>query len=95
MKQKGDARAAETVSELAAEYIDRYAKSNKKSWRSDERILSKDVLPRWEQRKANQIKRRDVIALLDNIVDRGSPISANRTFAVVPKNVRLGHQSMI
>jgi len=85
VRQKGDERASETVAQLAAEYIVRYAKPNKKSWRSDERILSKDVLPRWGQRKANQIKRRDVIALLDNIVDRGSPISANRTFAVVRK----------
>jgi integrase len=41
------------------------------------------VIPAWGRRKANDITRRDVIELLDNIVDRGSPIAANRTLALV------------
>ena len=76
---------AHTVSSLAKEYIDRWAKVKKKSWKEDERILEKDVLPPWKGRKAKDITRRDVIKLLDKIVERGSPIAANRTLAVIRK----------
>jgi len=41
------------------------------------------VLPLWRWSKAKEITRSDVIALLDRIVDRGAPITANRTLAVV------------
>ena len=43
------------------------------------------MLPAWGKRKAKDIRRRDVILLLDEIVERGSPIQANRTLAVVRK----------
>jgi integrase len=48
-------------------------------------MLNKDVIPVWGKRKAKSITRRDVILLLDGIVERGSPIAANRTLAVVRK----------
>ena len=51
----------------------------------DERLLNQDVIPAWGKRKAKSITRRDVILLLDEIVDRGAPIQANRTLAVVRK----------
>lgn len=76
-------RQAETVAELAEEYLERWARPNKRSAAEDERVLRKDVLPNWGRRKAKDINRRDVIALLDRIVERGAPIQANRTFAVV------------
>ncbi len=62
----------------------------KRSAAEDERILNKDVLPTWGMRKAKSITRRDVILLLDEIVDRGSPIQANRTLAVVRKMFNFG-----
>ncbi|MGH6628270.1 MAG: tyrosine-type recombinase/integrase [Burkholderiales bacterium] len=37
----------------------------------------------WGERKAREIVRRDTIELLDDIVDRGAPIQANRTLACV------------
>ena len=76
-------RIAETVSELAEAYLDKWARPRKRSADEDERQLRKDVIPAWGRRKAKDITRRDVIALLDNIVDRGSPIAANRTLACV------------
>lgn len=74
-----------TVKALAADYLKMWAKPRKRSWEEDERILTKDVLPEWGPRKARHITRRDVIALLDGIVDRGAPIAANRTLAVIRK----------
>ena len=76
-------RKALTVQQLAGEYIEKYAKPRKRSWQEDQRILDRDVLPRWGARKASKISRRDVIDLLDEIVGRGAPVQANRTLAVI------------
>ena len=48
-----------------------------------ERRFRKYVLPRWGARRVREIERRDVIELLDGIVDGGAPISANRTLATL------------
>lgn len=83
VRQRRVDRAAPTLGDLATEYLERWAKPRKRSWKEDQRILNKDVLPLWRWSKAKEITRGDVIALLDRIVDRGSPIAANRTLAVV------------
>jgi integrase len=44
-----------------------------------------EVLAKWKGRSIEQIKRAHVIELLDAIVDRGSPITANRVLAVLRK----------
>src|SRR5262245_33667502 len=72
-----------TFALVAREYLERHAKPKKRSWREDERILNAYVLPRWRVRHARDVTARDVRALLDVIVDRGAPIQANRTFALV------------
>jgi len=76
-------RASPTVGDLTILYLEGWAKRRKRSWIEDERILNKDVLPRWRHRKAHKLKRRDVVELLDSIVERGAPIAANRTLQVV------------
>src|SRR5260221_600818 len=76
-------RIAETVAELVEQYLEKWVRPRKRSAVEDERLLNKDVIPAWGRRKAHDIARKDVIALLDKIVDRGSPIAANRTLAVV------------
>jgi integrase len=83
-------RGAETFGELAQLYLDRHAKAEKRTWREDERILDNDLLPSWKSRKAFEIKRPDVMTLLDSIVDRGSPIMANRTKALISKVFNFG-----
>jgi integrase len=83
VRQRQAERIAETVEELAEAYLEKWARPRKRSAAEDERQLRKDVLPAWRRRKAKDITRRDVIALLDVIVDRGSPIAANRTLAVI------------
>jgi hypothetical protein len=45
------------------------------------RALDQNVLPLWGERYIADIGRRDVLDLLDGIVDRGSPIMANRVHA--------------
>ncbi len=82
--EKQERRKAPTVKDLIDDYLERWAKPRKLSWREDERILMKDVDSRWRRRKAADITRRDIIDMLEDIAERG-PVQANRTLAVVRK----------
>jgi integrase len=48
-------------------------------------LLDQNVLPRWRNRLARDIGRRDVLELLDGLIDGGTPITANRTLSAVRK----------
>jgi len=78
---KKAARKAETIKELVEQFLE-FMRRERRSADKYERLLNKDVVPRFGLRKANAVTRRDIIGMLDQIVARGSPISANRTFAV-------------
>ncbi len=45
------------------------------------RLIAKDVLPAWQYRAVADIGRRDILDVLDAVVDRGSPITARRLHA--------------
>ncbi len=78
-------RQALTFRELANEYLEKHAKANKRSWKKDESILNRDVLPRIGDRKVPAVTKRDIIEILDRIAARGAPIASNRTFEVIRK----------
>ncbi len=80
-------RNALTVGDLVEEYIAKWAKVKKKerSWKEDDRLLNKDILPVIGRKKAKDIRRRDIVLLLDAIVERGATITANRVLAVTRK----------
>jgi len=90
--EREERRKAPTVTDLIEEYIEKHAKPNKRSWTEDERILKKDALPAWGKRKAADIKKRDVVLLLEDIVKRGSPGSANNNFKIIRKMFRFAVQ---
>lgn len=76
---------APTIDDLINEYITKHAKKFKRSWQEDERLLVKDASPIWGYRKAADIKKRDVVLLLEKIVERGSPGTANSLFRCIRK----------
>jgi len=82
IEEKAAERAALTVAQLMEEYLTLWAKTHKKSWAEDGRMIDADIVPKWGRRKAKDIQRRDVIELLDSIVARGAPIQANRVLSV-------------
>ena len=82
---KLEARRGDTVADLAKDYIAKYAKQHKKSWREDDRMLNAEVLPAWRHVKVKALTRRDVRVLIEGIAERGSPIAANRYLALVRK----------
>lgn len=78
-------REAFTVADLIEEYLQKWARPRKKTWREDQRCLTRDVIPAMGRKKASEIRRRDIIGILDGIVDRGSPSMANRTMNVLTR----------
>jgi len=68
-------------------FIERHVKPRNRPRTAEEtiRILRTKVLPVWDGRKIQDIGRRDVIELLDGIVDAGTPVAANRTLAALSK----------
>ncbi len=82
--QKTADSTADRVETVAASFIDRYVKrSVGEAWaREAERLLTKEVNPKIGSKRLGELKKPDIHDLLDEIVDRGAPIVANRTLAV-------------
>src|SRR5215210_979751 len=75
---------SEEVAELAAEFITRHAAQNR-TGAETARIFNREVLPYWGSWTVGEVRKRDVIALLDRVRERGSPTMANRVLAAVRK----------
>ncbi len=78
-------RRADTVEQIVAAFITRYAKPKNKGWKATEQILQANIVSRWGERPIGSIAKRDVIELLDATVDRGSPVMANRLLAYIAR----------
>lgn len=76
---------ADTFAEVAALFVERYAKPNTRSWEATERIFLKHVNPTWGDRPLKDIARRDVSRLLNDLVDSGTPVLANRALSAIRK----------
>ena len=87
----GDRRRARAnkFGALADEYIKRRCPSMD-SRNEVERIIHKDLLPRWGQIPSANITRRMVRELGYEIKDRGAPIQANRTISLVKRIFNFG-----
>lgn len=77
-----------TLNKLADAYITRYAKATgKKTWDRDKELLDRHVLPKLGERAAVEIRKRELIELLEGVarvgVKKPAPIAANRTLAVL------------
>ncbi|GJD46107.1 Prophage integrase IntS [Methylobacterium cerastii] len=74
-----------TFGAVAADFVARYAKPRNRSWPETERLLTKADLEPWQARDVRGIGRRDVLDVIDGVVERGAPIHANRLFAALRK----------
>ena len=81
-KTEAAARKNDAIEAVVDQFVERYAKANaRRSWPETERILNREIVSAWRGRSLSTVTRREVHDLLDAIVDRGSPITANRTLA--------------
>ena len=95
--EKQDARAAaarraalqraDSVAGLAEQFLELYAKprTRARTYRQTEDVLHRLVLPAWRGRSVHDIRRRDVIALIDNIALRNGTQMAGKALAVLGK----------
>ena len=82
--QKRVRLAAKTFRDLAHDYIDLYAKPNKKTWAKDQQMIDRDLLPAFKDTPLPEISRADIATVLNKIHKR-APVLANRTFEVTRK----------
>jgi integrase len=72
-----------TFADLAERYLrDARRRRKARSVHEDERKLRVDVLPRWGARRVGEIRRADVLRLIEETRERGG-VSSNRTLALV------------
>jgi integrase len=79
--------SAPTVEKLSESFLALYVRPRKRSAAEDERKLNVDVLPSLGKRRAKDVGRADVQALLDGIAAR-APVAANRTKALLSRLFR-------
>lgn len=73
----------DTFAAVADLFLERYAKRHTRpqTYAETKRVIERELKPVWGRKRIHDIGRKDVIALLDSIVDRGSPVMANRALA--------------
>lgn len=93
VEQRQQERSADTVTEFIGEYLANGAPERSKA--EYERVLRKELEPRWGRRKAGSIKRADAQKLLREIRDRGADVAANRTMAYARSMYTWGIKELI
>jgi integrase len=85
-REKIEARTKQTdsVDSLVEEFLERHVRrSNRVGTQEEtERLFRLHILPRWRGRVISSITKRDIIEMVDRVVDGGSPVAANRTLTV-------------
>lgn len=76
-KEKKKLRAETTFEELFTLYMERYSKQEKKTWKADERNVSR-FLSHWFQRKLSTITKQEVQILHEKIRNENGLYQANR-----------------
>lgn len=76
-----------TVRSVAEEFLERHRKRNNtlETWKIARSVFERIILPAWGARPLASIKRRDIMALIDDVVDQHPPSTANRTFKEIRK----------
>ncbi len=84
-KAAEEAAPPDLVKAVADSFVKRYAKvkMRRRSWMEAQRIFEHDVVPKWGKRRLSTIGRADVNDLVDAVMDRGTPIMANRVLGTL------------
>lgn len=72
-----------TLKEVIPQFIELYAKLRTRDWKGSERVLEK--FASLYDRPINEIKRSDIVHVLDKLVAEGTPTRANRALAAIKK----------
>jgi site-specific recombinase XerD len=72
-----------TFKDLANDYLEKYAKPSKRTWRDDNNKLEAYIFPRIGATAASEVTKRDIIHIIDHIAARGALVQADRTKALI------------
>lgn len=86
--EDGTPRAKQLFEDVSADFVKRHCMVKNKRWREQEKQLAAYVLPSWKGRDIGSLRRRDVVALMDELTDRGLTTSVNRVLSLVHKLFR-------
>jgi integrase len=84
-RAKSRAAAASTVDALLDDFLVRHVRGKLRSANEIERTLNVYVRPRLGEKSIYNLKRSDIVELLDQIEDKNGPVMADRTLAYVRK----------
>jgi integrase len=82
-KESRAKRAERTFGSLVDEYLERYAKVEKRSWRQDDSVIRNHIPKSWLTRKASDISREEVIRLKDDVRKNSGPYAANHVIRLL------------
>jgi integrase len=87
---KGEAPVRKGQGELFEVVVEEWLRRDQSDNRSSSqyqlhRIIDRDLLPVWRGRSIDTIAKRDVVAVLDAIADRGAPIQARQTATYIKR----------
>ncbi|WP_375289774.1 tyrosine-type recombinase/integrase [Qipengyuania sp.] len=66
------------VEAICSDFIRQYARPRNRSWKEAERILQREFVAVHGQRDIREIKRHDILELMDGAIERGAAYQANR-----------------
>jgi integrase len=83
--RQGEDLGRDLIENVATEFLTRFVRREYRasSAKQCQRLFDKEIVPVWSGRRVQDITKRDVLDLLDGIVDRGVGLTANRTFGAV------------
>lgn len=84
LKDRRRAASAQTVREVCHEYVEKYAKVRKKTWKDDARTIERYILPRWGTCQLRSIKRPDVLNVHRQLGVK-HPYAANRLAEIISR----------
>ncbi|CAA6603289.1 putative Phage integrase family protein [Rhodospirillaceae bacterium LM-1] len=85
-KKKAEGQTVEAVSKDFLKLHSWSEINDRAKWKDEvERALEKNIIPIIGNMNIREVKKSDITKVTDKILERGSPVAANRTFAIIRK----------
>lgn len=81
-RKERQAAPSRTFNALADKYLTEHAERHKRSAAADKRNLQKHVRPKWGRRDYREIRRGDLVALVEGLIKEGKQTLANRVHSL-------------
>ena len=82
-RKRAERRGMPTVEQFVPEYMTAHAKPKKKSWKQDQQMLDRWVIPAIGTLKMDEVKPRDVVLMIDGVKESGATRQPGKVLATV------------